>query len=235
MEHWERLDEKIVFRHPVLCVHCDHYRLRRGDGPETGTRTRKTPGNTVGTTGDVSGDTREGDFLTLEMRNWVVVVAVTPDERFLMVRQYRHGTRSMQLETPGGVIEPGEEPMVAAMRELREETGFTTDLPLRWLTTIDPNPAIQCNHAYLFLAEKCRPLTENEILSMNVRPDPLEDIAVESLTRDELRENIQCGKLRHALILLSLAYYDEWRRLRDGDGTPGLLAPDENRIAPTPE
>ena len=62
-------------------------------------------------------DGRTGDFFVLEVGDWVNVMAVTPDDRFVLVRQYRHGTRDFTLEVPGGMVDEGESPLEAAKRE----------------------------------------------------------------------------------------------------------------------
>src|SRR3712207_5336243 len=71
----------------------------------------------------IEGSDRKGDFYVLESPNWVNVIPVTPEGKVLLVAQYRHGSGAISLETPGGMLEPGESPEVAAARELREETG----------------------------------------------------------------------------------------------------------------
>ena len=65
-----------------------------------------------------------GDFFVLDTNDWVNVLAITPEEQIVLVRQFRYGTQEFSLEPPGGVIEKGEDPIVAGLRELEEETGF---------------------------------------------------------------------------------------------------------------
>src|SRR5487761_2452566 len=68
---------------------------------------------------------KEHEFFILDSVNWVNVVAVTPDQQLVMVEQYRHGTNTVELEIPGGLMDPHEsDPIVAGARELREETGY---------------------------------------------------------------------------------------------------------------
>jgi 8-oxo-dGTP pyrophosphatase MutT (NUDIX family) len=71
---------------------------------------------------------KEHDFFVLDSVDWVNVVAVTHDQKFVMVEQYRHGSNTVELEIPGGMMDAGEtDPVATAVRELREETGYEGD------------------------------------------------------------------------------------------------------------
>src|SRR6266567_1508471 len=84
------------------------------------------------------------DAYTFTCPDWVSVVPVTDDGNFVLVRQYRHGIDAPTLEVPGGIIDEGQDPAGAAIRELREETGYGqgTLVPLG---VSHPNPALQNN------------------------------------------------------------------------------------------
>src|SRR4051794_32001202 len=109
----------------------------------------------------VDADGAVRDSFTFECPDWVSVVPVTSDARFVFVRQYRHGIDQPTLEVPGGIIENGQQPAEAAVRELREETGYG-DGKLVWLGTTHANPALQNNSHHMFLLRDVRRLGEPE-------------------------------------------------------------------------
>jgi 8-oxo-dGTP pyrophosphatase MutT (NUDIX family) len=143
-------------------------------------------------------------FYVLSTHPWVNVVALTPDEQVVLVRQYRHGAGRITLEIPGGAVDPGEEPRSAAERELREETGYTAP---EWvlLGTVEPNPAIQVNLCHIFLALNATRSAEMEL-------DDTEEIQVLSEKVEEIPDKIASGDICHALVVSAFYFYDAWRR-----------------------
>jgi len=141
-------------------------------------------------------------FTVLDTRDWVMVIPVieSPDgKKFVMVWQWRHGSKSLSLEFPGGVFEPGEKPEEAALRELKEETGYKPE-KLTKLGAFNPNPAIMTNKMHFFLAEN---------LSGDGRQSLDDDEYVDVALIDE-NEVFQCiGKepYIHALIGAALSLY----------------------------
>ena len=90
-------------------------------------------------------------FYCIRSTDWINVIALTDDDKVLLLRQYRFGVEDFTLEIPGGMCDPGEAPRDAAARELLEETGHEA-WELTELGWVHPNPAIQDNRCYSFLA-----------------------------------------------------------------------------------
>jgi ADP-ribose diphosphatase len=135
--------------------------------------------------------------LVLECRDWVNVVAVTAQGRTVMVEQYRFGAGEVGLEPPAGIVDPGEEPLAAAQRELLEETGYGAGR-WRYLGSVQPNPAFQNNLCHHWLAEDVAFLQQPT-------PDPGEALRVRLMTPDELRAAFAAGELKHTLALSALS------------------------------
>ena len=145
---------------------------------------------------DVAVNPRTGrphDMYVLEQPNWVNVIPLTPDNQVVMIEQWRHGTRSVHLETPGGLMDPGESPAQSARRELLEETGYAPD-KVELLGTVHPNPAIQNNQQYYVLATGCRQVAELKL-------DHAEDIVVRLVPLAEIPALIRAGKITHGIVI----------------------------------
>jgi len=143
-------------------------------------------------------------FYTIDADPWVNVVATTARGELVMVRQWRHGASKVTLEIPGGLIDPGESPEVAAARELLEETGFAAPT-LRALGDANPNPAIFGNRVHTYFAENCERVGE-------VQNGPLEETWVELVPEHTLPARLRAGDIDHALVIAALHW---WRLHRD--------------------
>ncbi|HKA13555.1 MAG TPA: NUDIX hydrolase [Myxococcota bacterium] len=140
------------------------------------------------------------DFFAIDASDWVNVVAITPDGCVVMVRQYRQGAGRVTLETPGGMVDPGETPADAAARELLEETGYAA-AELIPLGAVNPNPALFSNCLHGFLARGAERVRE-------VQSDSTEETHVELLPLAALREEVRAGRVDHALVI-AVAYLYE--------------------------
>ena len=145
------------------------------------------------------------DFFILESPDWVNVIPVTPDREVVMVRQYRHGIKDFTLEIPGGIIDPEDgDPGQAALRELREETGYWSD-ELVHLGTVQAQPALQNNFCHTFLALNAVRVTEPS-------PDPGEDLNVVTIPLEEIPGRIRADEISHGLVLAAFYWLELWNR-----------------------
>ena len=148
---------------------------------------------------------KEHNFFVLDSVNWVNVIAVTPDQQLVMVKQFRHGSNTVELEIPGGMMDPGDtDPVATAVRELREETGYEGK-NARLLGKIWSNPAIMSNITYTVLIENCR-------LQHTVDWDHAEDLVTKLMPVAELPKLVGDEKIGHSLVVVALYHFDLWQR-----------------------
>jgi len=119
----------------------------------------------------------------------VLVFPVTAGGKVILVRQYKHGAKEVLLEFPGGVFDPAEElPSVAALRELREETGYTS-ANIEELSMVYDNPTKDTNKMFFFLAHNVEKTHGTEF-------DLTEDIETIEVSTDEIPALIKAQKIR---------------------------------------
>ncbi len=142
---------------------------------------------------------KEGDFYYINSRDWAIVVARTVNGEIVLVRQFRWGCDDLSWELPGGIVDTGEDPVEAGLRELQEETGYVAASG-RLLGHCQPNPAILNNRCHLILAEGCR------LSGEGTSWDEHEEMEVRVLPEAEVFEWARTGKIGHALALVGLFY-----------------------------
>jgi 8-oxo-dGTP pyrophosphatase MutT (NUDIX family) len=147
----------------------------------------------------------EHDFYVIDCVDWVSVIALTPDQQLVMVEQYRHGSDTIELEIPGGMMNPEEkDPIAAGLRELREETGYE-GVNARVIGRIFPNAAIMSNRCYTVLVEQCVARHETEL-------DHGEDLVTRLVPAAEIPGLVASGRIQHAMAAVALYHFDLWQR-----------------------
>ena len=173
-ERWRRVSSRTVAECPVFTVKENHY-VRNGDD-------KPVP------------------FYSVDVPDWVNVIAITPDDEVVLIEQYRQGIEEMALELPSGIVDDGEEPEAAAKRELLEETGFEAD---EWvlLATSQPNPAFHNNRIHHYLAKGARKVKEPEL-------DENESVATTLKSLAETRRLLDEGTIAQSMVIAAFYFYD---------------------------
>lgn len=183
IEPWERLERQHRDDYKVFTVHEERSRSPRTD--------------------------REHTFFVIDSPDWVNIIPVTGDGRLVFIRQYRHGTKEVTLEVPGGMVDPEDgSPATAARREMQEETGYDSD-DIVYLGKVAPNPAIQSNYCHTYLARGARRVSQPRL-------EGAEDIELALVAPEDVPGFILDGTIDHALVVTAFYFFDHARLGRDG-------------------
>jgi ADP-ribose pyrophosphatase len=148
---------------------------------------------------------QEHQFHVIDCVNWVNVIALTAERQLVMIEQYRHGSETIELEIPGGVMDARDgAPLETGVRELREETGYE-GRNARIIGQVFPNPAIMSNTCYTVVVENCRCVHPVEF-------DHGEDITTRLVPVSDIPELVATGKIGHSLVVVALYYFELWQR-----------------------
>ena len=148
---------------------------------------------------------KEHDFFIIDSVNWVNVIAVTPEKQLVMVEQYRHGSNTVELEIPGGMMDAKDvSPEICGERELREETGYE-GTGARLIGDVWANPAIMSNKCYTVLVQDCRCVHPLEW-------DHAEELITKLVPLAEVPGLVASGKIRHPLVIVALYHFELLQR-----------------------
>ena len=169
---WKTLKSDVAYRTPIFDLHRRRsHHARRG----------------------------ERDFFILDAPNWVNIIPLARNGDVVMIRQWRHGISEFTLEVPGGMVDAEDpSPMHAARREMIEETGFDSDRIVA-LGKVHPNPAIQGNICFSFLAEDVYEVSR--VVSMGD-----EETEVVMVPMREIPGLIASGDIMHALTIAAFSF-----------------------------
>ena len=140
----------------------------------------------------------EFDYDVQEYPDWVNAIVLTPEMKVVLVYQYRHGIGDFSLEIPGGMSEPGEEPIIGIIREVSEETGYQSERPPVFLGEFQPNPATSNNLVRSYLFQNALPIGQQHL-------DANEDIEIRLMPFDDYEDLIHGGQAPH--MFSAFAYY----------------------------
>lgn len=169
-KNWDVLSSEYLIKNKWLTVRKDHVKLPTGAEMD--------------------------DYYVMEYPDWVTVIALTAEGKYVMERQYRHGLRKTCYELCGGTVEKGENVIDTAKRELKEETGYEGG-EWEFFSTTSPNPAAMTNLCYTFVAKGVYKAGEQNL-------EKTEDIDVCELTEGELLKVMKAGQITQGDMLSPL-------------------------------
>lgn len=143
-------------------------------------------------------DQKQGNFFVIESPDWVNIIALTPEKEVVLIEQFRYGTEEIILEIPGGMVDGSESAETAAKRELLEETGYSAETWV-FLGISRPNPAIQNNSLFHYLALDCKKTAETAF-------DEHESVATRLTPLAEVEDLIGRGIITHSLVVSAFYY-----------------------------
>lgn len=145
------------------------------------------------------------DFYTLWQPDWVLILARTKESKWVMTEQYRHGTGKIALEFPAGIIDKGETPEEAAIRELQEECGYglirNSELGIRNVGCFPVNPDRHRGKFHVVFIDGVERLSKTSF-------DDTEEIETFLYTDEEFQAKIADGTFDHPL---QIAGYYKWK------------------------
>ncbi len=151
-----------------------------------------------------STDGRRGDFIELDAPKWSTVVPWFMDlnkgPSFVMVRQYRHGSDSVTIEFPAGIVDEGESPKEAALRELEEETGYKPTGKVVELGSVSPNPAFMNNRVWFYLVEGVVATGKQSL-------DPNEQLDILTLPVDQVISMMGTEDFDNGIMMIAQAFF----------------------------
>ena len=142
----------------------------------------------------------EHEFFVIESVDWCNIIALTTDNQLVMIEQYRQGTNLIELELPGGMIDPGEGPLETAARELLEETGYAGDAP-ESVGFVYANPAIMNNKVHTTVIRNAAKQHDTQL-------DAGEDLVTRLVPLGEIPKLIGNGTISHSLMVAALCRFE---------------------------